>query len=80
MVDSLQGLCTLNPQLGLDKENKGTHFDFFSAHYSLTGLVVVYVANPDRSKVALICGGGSGHEPSHAGFVGASRRACLVEY
>ncbi|TBU44014.1 dihydroxyacetone kinase 1 [Dichomitus squalens] len=53
VVDSLQGLCTLNPQLGLDKENK-----------------VVYVANQDRSKVALICGGGSGHEPSHAGFVG----------
>ncbi|MEM8914908.1 MAG: dihydroxyacetone kinase subunit DhaK [Pseudomonadota bacterium] len=24
----------------------------------------------DKSKVALVCGGGSGHEPSHAGFVG----------
>ncbi|KAG2366864.1 hypothetical protein BDR07DRAFT_1373204 [Suillus spraguei] len=23
----------------------------------------------DRSKVALLCGGGSGHEPSHSGFV-----------
>ncbi|KAI0741558.1 dihydroxyacetone kinase [Daedaleopsis nitida] len=53
VVDSLQGLCSLNPQLDLDTENK-----------------VVYVASPDRSKVALICGGGSGHEPSHAGFVG----------
>ncbi|KAI0731307.1 dihydroxyacetone kinase 1 [Earliella scabrosa] len=53
VVDSLQGLCALNPQLGLDTENK-----------------VIYVASPDRSKVALICGGGSGHEPSHAGFVG----------
>ena len=31
---------------------------------------VVYVTNPDRSKVALICGGGSGHEPAHAVFVG----------
>ncbi|EPQ56353.1 dihydroxyacetone kinase [Gloeophyllum trabeum ATCC 11539] len=31
---------------------------------------VVYVQSPDRSKVALICGGGSGHEPAHAGFVG----------
>ncbi len=24
----------------------------------------------DKSKVAIVCGGGSGHEPSHAGFVG----------
>ena len=32
---------------------------------------VLYQANPDRSKVAIVCGGGSGHEPSHAGFVGA---------
>ncbi|TFK83140.1 dihydroxyacetone kinase 1 [Polyporus arcularius HHB13444] len=55
VVDSLQGLCAVNPQLGLDVETK-----------------VVYVANQDRSKVALICGGGSGHEPSHAGFVGDS--------
>ncbi|KAI1793554.1 dihydroxyacetone kinase 1 [Ganoderma leucocontextum] len=53
VVESLQGLCALNPQLGFEKENK-----------------VVFVANQDRSKVALICGGGSGHEPSHAGFVG----------
>ncbi|KAH9940922.1 dihydroxyacetone kinase [Epithele typhae] len=53
VLDSLHGLCALNPQLALDTENK-----------------VVYVASPDSSKVALICGGGSGHEPSHAGFVG----------
>ncbi len=31
---------------------------------------VVYRADWDRSKVALISGGGSGHEPAHAGFVG----------
>ncbi|KLO12713.1 dihydroxyacetone kinase [Schizopora paradoxa] len=31
---------------------------------------VVYQSNPDKSKVALICGGGSGHEPAHAGYVG----------
>ena len=24
----------------------------------------------DKSKVALVSGGGSGHEPAHAGFVG----------
>ncbi|KIJ65709.1 hypothetical protein HYDPIDRAFT_187408 [Hydnomerulius pinastri MD-312] len=53
VVDSLQGLCVLNPQLALDAANK-----------------VVYLAEPDRTKVALLCGGGSGHEPSHSGFVG----------
>lgn len=31
---------------------------------------VVHVKTQDRSKVALMCGGGSGHEPAHAGFVG----------
>lgn len=31
---------------------------------------VLYQADQDRSKVALICGGGAGHEPAHAGFVG----------
>ncbi|KAH9933297.1 Dak kinase, partial [Fomitopsis serialis] len=53
VVESLQGLCTLNPQIALDVADK-----------------VVYVAKQDRSKVALICGGGAGHEPAHAGFVG----------
>jgi dihydroxyacetone kinase len=31
---------------------------------------VVVRTDWDRSKVALVSGGGSGHEPSHAGFVG----------
>lgn len=44
-----------------------TSLDFASAN------LVVFQSNPDRSKVALICGGGSGHEPAHAGFVGESR-------
>lgn len=33
--------------------------------------VVVYRSRVDKSKVSLICGGGSGHEPSHPAFVGA---------
>ncbi|EGN96653.1 hypothetical protein SERLA73DRAFT_111299 [Serpula lacrymans var. lacrymans S7.3] len=53
VVESLEGLCAVNPHLALDATNK-----------------VVYAAFPDRSKVALLCGGGSGHEPSHSGFVG----------
>ncbi|KAH9978323.1 dihydroxyacetone kinase 1 [Russula compacta] len=54
VVQSLQGLCAINPKLGLDVNNK----------------VVFLADHQDKSKVGLICGGGSGHEPSHAGFVG----------
>ncbi|KAM6497094.1 dihydroxyacetone kinase [Amanita muscaria] len=54
VLDSLQGLCAVNPQLRLDPQNK-----------------IVFVADHDKNKVSLICGGGSGHEPAHAGFVGA---------
>ena len=32
---------------------------------------VVVRSDWDKSKVALVSGGGSGHEPAHAGFVGA---------
>lgn len=32
----------------------------------------------DKSKVALVSGGGSGHEPSHAGFVGAGMLTAAV--
>lgn len=39
---------------------------------------VVVRADWDRSKVALVSGGGSGHEPSHAGFVGQGMLAAAV--
>ena len=32
--------------------------------------VLIRANKPENSKVALVSGGGSGHEPSHAGFVG----------
>jgi dihydroxyacetone kinase-like protein len=32
--------------------------------------IVVRTSSPVRGKVALICGGGSGHEPAHTGYVG----------
>lgn len=34
------------------------------------GSRVVLARAPDRSRVAIVSGGGSGHEPAHAGFVG----------
>jgi ATP-dependent dihydroxyacetone kinase len=39
---------------------------------------VVTRADWDRSKVALVSGGGSGHEPSHAGFVGQGMLTAAV--
>ncbi len=39
---------------------------------------VVYRSDWDRAKVALISGGGSGHEPAHAGFVGANMLTAAV--
>lgn len=39
---------------------------------------VVYRTDWDRSKVALISGGGSGHEPAHAGFVGPGMLTAAV--
>ena len=36
----------------------------------LDGLDVVVRANDSRGKVALVSGGGSGHEPAHGGYVG----------
>ncbi len=39
---------------------------------------VVYRTDWDKSKVALISGGGSGHEPAHAGFVGRGMLTAAV--
>lgn len=39
---------------------------------------VVVRADWDRGKVALVSGGGSGHEPSHAGFVGRGMLTAAV--
>jgi triose/dihydroxyacetone kinase / FAD-AMP lyase (cyclizing) len=39
---------------------------------------VVVRADWDQSRVALVSGGGAGHEPSHAGFVGAGMLTAAV--
>lgn len=39
---------------------------------------VVVRSDWDKSKVALVSGGGSGHEPSHAGFVGKGMLSAAV--
>src|SRR3954454_11706947 len=54
VVDALRGVAAAHPELRVDHEQR-----------------VVYRGDaPVRGKVGLISGGGSGHEPLHAGFVG----------
>ncbi|WP_250035806.1 dihydroxyacetone kinase subunit DhaK [Paractinoplanes maris] len=52
--DALLGFAAAHPELRVDHENR----------------IVVRGDAPVRGKVGLVSGGGSGHEPLHAGFVG----------
>lgn len=54
LADSLVGVAAAHPELKVDHANR-----------------IIYRATPTRAgKVAVISGGGSGHEPLHGGFVG----------
>jgi dihydroxyacetone kinase-like protein len=54
IADTLAGLAAAHPELRVDREQR-----------------IVLRAEPARpGKVGLVSGGGSGHEPLHAGFVG----------
>ncbi|MEV8457415.1 dihydroxyacetone kinase subunit DhaK [Streptomyces sp. NPDC052095] len=54
VADALRGMACAHPALAVDVENR----------------TVVRRDAPVSGKVALVSGGGSGHEPLHAGFVG----------
>ena len=54
VADALRGLEAAHPDLRVDHENT----------------VVYRRSGPQRGRVSVISGGGSGHEPLHAGFVG----------
>ncbi|MDH6127810.1 dihydroxyacetone kinase subunit DhaK [Kitasatospora sp. GP82] len=54
LTDALTGFAAAHPELAVDIPNR----------------VIARAVRPERPKVALISGGGSGHEPLHAGFVG----------
>jgi dihydroxyacetone kinase-like protein len=54
VTDALAGVAAAHPNLRVDLENK----------------VVIRGDAPQRGKVGLVSGGGSGHEPLHGGFVG----------
>jgi dihydroxyacetone kinase-like protein len=54
LAESLKGVAAAHPELKVDHVNR-----------------IIYRGEPTRAgKVALISGGGSGHEPLHGGFVG----------
>ncbi|MDT0452645.1 dihydroxyacetone kinase subunit DhaK [Streptomyces hesseae] len=55
VADALRGMAAVHPELTVDVERR----------------VVVRRDAPVAGKVGLVSGGGSGHEPLHAGFVGA---------
>ncbi|QCX81361.1 PTS-dependent dihydroxyacetone kinase, dihydroxyacetone-binding subunit DhaK [Streptomyces sp. YIM 121038] len=54
VADSLRGMAAAYPELAVDVENR----------------VVARRDAPVAGKVAVVSGGGSGHEPLHGGFVG----------
>ncbi len=52
--DALRGMAAAHPELRVDLDER----------------IVVRADAPTQGKVGLVSGGGSGHEPLHAGFVG----------
>ena len=54
VTDALAGVAAAHPSLAVDIEHK----------------VITRAGGPQAGKVALVSGGGSGHEPLHGGFVG----------
>jgi len=65
LADALAGIAAAHPELAVDHDNR-----------------IIYRGTPTRAgKVALVSGGGSGHEPLHGGFVGTGMldAACAGE-
>ncbi|KAJ3129210.1 hypothetical protein HK098_002194 [Nowakowskiella sp. JEL0407] len=62
--ESLIGLTLVNPSLSLDSQNRVIYRSDISTYKS--------------THVTIISGGGSGHEPSHAGFVGPGMLSAAV--
>ncbi|SFR68815.1 dihydroxyacetone kinase DhaK subunit [Microbacterium azadirachtae] len=65
LAESLRGLALSHPELEVDLANR----------------VILRATRKDEGKVALLSGGGSGHEPLHGGFVGTGMldAACAGE-
>ena len=60
---------------GLLRSSAGRHLCRLSGHENIH---VVLRRDWDKAKVAIVSGGGSGHEPAHAGFVGRGMLTAAV--
>jgi triose/dihydroxyacetone kinase / FAD-AMP lyase (cyclizing) len=69
VTEALDGLAALAP---LDSGDALARLDGYPH------IKVVTRASLDPAKVALVSGGGAGHEPAHAGFVGAGMLSAAV--
>lgn len=67
-----------NPTQVVDEMLKGLCFVHSDLVERLDGFEVITRKAEKSGKVALISGGGSGHEPSHAGFVGEGMLSAAV--
>jgi len=59
-----------NPEFVVEEMLEGMSYAYPQYLRKLENANVVVRSNPKQEKVALISGGGSGHEPSHGGYVG----------
>lgn len=59
-----------NPEFVVEDMLEGMSYAYPQYLRKLENANVVVRSNPKQEKVALISGGGSGHEPSHGGYVG----------
>ncbi|MGT2950972.1 dihydroxyacetone kinase subunit DhaK [Streptococcus cuniculi] len=66
------------PEHVVDEMLQGLVFMHGQLVERLDGYDVIVRKAPKRGKVGLISGGGSGHEPSHAGFVGRGMLSAAV--
>lgn len=66
VTEALDGLLAVAPLAGLARLNGYPH------------IKVVVRTDWDKSRVAVISGGGSGHEPAHVGFIGEGMLAAAV--
>lgn len=82
VIDSLQGLCSVSPELVFNRASKSMSSSppyIRSRHTPTHATPVISNAHHDPSKtVTLISGGGAGHEPAHAALVGRGLLSAAV--
>lgn len=84
VVTALRGLARVNPRLSIDVGNRLAFIPSSSSEASHTGASTGLSikeregSGNGRRRVKILSGGGSGHEPASAGFVGANMLDCAV--